>query len=118
MSDFQSVIREIVAFRDARDWRQFHTPRNLAAAVSIEAAELQEVMLWKTDREVDELLEGEKHERIREELADVLIFALLLAHETGVDPADAIRRKLERNEGKYPVDRAKGRADKYTELNG
>lgn len=118
MSEFKAVIREILAFRDARDWRQFHTPRNLAAALAIEAAELQELMLWKTDQEVEELLEGEKHQRITEELADVLIFALLLAHETGVDPDDAIRRKLERNEERYPEDLSKGRADKYSELNG
>ena len=118
MSEFQDVLREILAFRDARDWAQFHTPRNLAAAVAIEAAELQEVLLWMSDDEVDQLLEGEKHERVKEELADVLIYAFLMAHEADVDPIDAIRRKLEKNEGKYPVDRAKGRSDKYSELNG
>lgn len=117
MSDLPALTREILAFRDARDWQQFHTPRNLAAALAIEAAELQELMLWKTDQEVEELLGGEKHQRVKEELADVLIFALLFAHETGVDPVEAIRGKLERNEERYPEDLSRGRADKYSDLN-
>lgn len=117
MSEIRSLIEEIVTFRDERDWHQFHTLRNLAAALAIEAGELQEVMLWKTDGEVEELLEGDGHELITDELADVLIFALLVAFEAGVDPAEAIRRKLQLNEERYPADLSKGRADKYTDLN-
>lgn len=116
VSHLDDLLKKILAFRDARDWEQFHTPRNLAAALAIEAAELQEVMLWKTEDEVRELLDSPKITRLEEELGDVLIFALLLADAIGVDPAEAVRRKLQENAAKYPEDQARGRADKYTEL--
>ena len=110
-----NLITEIVAFRDARDWSQFHTPRNLATALSIEAAELQESMLWKTDAEVADLTrDAASITPLRHEAADVLIYALLFCNRLGIDPAQAIRDKLALNAEKYPVDRAKGRADKYT----
>ena len=110
MSDpLSELTREIVAFRDAREWAQFHDPKNLALAISIEAAELNEHFLWKDPG--DERAEG-----VREELADVLIYALLMAHHYGADPAALVRAKLLVNEAKYPADRARGRADKYTDL--
>src|SRR5688572_30625673 len=111
MDDRLSVLtEEIVRFRDERDWAQFHTPRNLAAALSIEAAELQETMLWKTDAQVhDELADTSRAARVREEVADVLIYALLLCHASGITPAQAIRDKLEQNRAKYPPDKARGR---------
>ncbi|MEI6037098.1 MAG: MazG-like family protein [Planctomycetota bacterium] len=105
------------AFRDARDWAQFHTPKNLAAAIAIEAAELQERFLWKTDAEVDSQMQaGAKRDATIEEIADVLLYALLLADRLDVDIGKAIRNKLAANERKYPVALAKGRANKYTEL--
>jgi len=109
------LLSEILTFRDARDWAQFHTPRNLAAALSIEAAELQETMLWKTDDEVQVLLQGgEKSKRVHEEIGDVLIYGLLFCSAIGIDPAEAIRKKLALNAQKYPVERARGSAVKYT----
>lgn len=118
MDDFKTALAEILQFRNARDWAQFHTPRNLAAALSIEAAELQELMLWKSDAEVDQLQQDDKkREALRHEIADVLIYALLLANSVGVDPAAAIREKLEHNAAKYPVEKARGSAAKYTEYN-
>jgi NTP pyrophosphatase (non-canonical NTP hydrolase) len=111
-----SLTETIVRFRDERDWEQFHTPKNLAAALSVEVAELQETMLWKTDDEVDELLKDPSgRQRVAHEIADILIYAMLMAQATHIDPAEAIRSKLEENAIKYPVDKARGNAKKYTE---
>ena len=116
-SELDAVVREIVAFRDERDWVQFHTPRNLAVAVAIEAAELQQLLLWKSDEEAASLLTTPKgHLEATRELADILIFALLFCSELGIDPIDAVRRKLIENARKYPVAAAKGNALKYTQL--
>lgn len=111
------LLVEILRFRDERDWKQFHAPRNLAAALSVEAGELQELMLWKTDAAVVDLVHSAKgRRRLEEEIADVLIYALLLSHEVGVDPTRAILRKLVQNAKKYPVNLSKGVAVKYSEL--
>lgn len=113
----QDLIDELIAFRDAREWEQFHTPRNLAAALAIEAAELQEEMLWKSDREVAELVGSSSgRERVSEEIADVMIYALLFCEAVGVEPISAVRAKLQKNAAKYPVEKSKGRSAKYTEL--
>jgi|SRR5271169_5706638 len=118
MDRLGSVIAEILRFRDERDWAQFHTPKNLATALSIEAAELQELMLWKTDGEVAELLAAaDGKAQFVAEVADVLIFSLLLFERLGVDPVDAMRSKLEENKVKYPVELARGNATKYSHLN-
>lgn len=115
--DLPSLIEEIVAFRDERDWQQFHTPRNLAAALAIEAAELQEAMLWKDESEVADLVASKPgHGELSDEIADVLIYALLFAYAAGIDPEVAIRVKLKKNAEKYPVEKAKGSAAKYTDL--
>jgi dCTP diphosphatase len=117
MSELQELMRKILSFRDERNWQQFHTPRNLAAALAIEAGELQEVMLWKTDSEVETLLnspEGKKD--ISAEIADVLIYGLLLCDATAIDPVVAITEKLIQNGQKYPSDLARNSAAKYTKL--
>jgi NTP pyrophosphatase (non-canonical NTP hydrolase) len=117
MNEFQDLAKAIVTFRDRRNWQQFHSLKNLAAGLSVEAAELQEVLLWKTDAEASEFLQSPSgHNRLGEEISDVLIFGLLLCHEAGLDPAKAVRGKLRQNAKKYPVRLAKGRALKYTEL--
>ena len=114
---WSALLKEILEFRDQRDWKQFHTPKNLAAAIAIEAAELQEHFLWKSDAEVKTSLSNpEKKEKVVEELADVLIYTLLLADQLGVDVDAAVRRKLQHNAKKYPVEKAKGSHKKYTEL--
>ena len=113
----RDITSELVAFRDARDWAQFHTPRQLAAALAIEAGELQQVMLWKTDAEVTaELSKGSLMPEIGDEIADVLSFALLLAHDLGLDPADLIRNKIKNNEERYPAEKSRGRSTKYDKL--
>lgn len=109
----QSLTDAIVAFRDERDWEQFHTPKNLAAAISIEAAELQELYLWE---EKGSTSLRRDPERAAEEIADVLIFALLFCHQCEIDPEKAIRRKLELNRERYPIEQSRGRSLKHTEL--
>jgi NTP pyrophosphatase (non-canonical NTP hydrolase) len=105
----KELIRKITSFRDARDWRKFHNTKDLSIAISIEAAELCEVFLWKKPDEAN-------NEKVKEELADVFIYALLLSHEMGFDPEEIIRWKLDINERKYPVGLASGNAKKYDEL--
>jgi NTP pyrophosphatase (non-canonical NTP hydrolase) len=114
---WQSLTAEVRRFRDQREWSQFHTPKNLAAAIAIEAAELQERFLWKTDKEIERDLEAvPKRQAVVEEIADVLMFALLLADRLDIDIGTAITDKLAANELKYPVALARGNARKYTEL--
>ena len=114
LADLGQAVRD---FRDARDWAQFHTPRQLAAATAIEAAELQERFLWKTDADVEaDMADAAKRAGVAEEIADVVMFAMLLADRLGIDLAAAITAKLAANERKYPVALARGSARKYTEL--
>jgi NTP pyrophosphatase (non-canonical NTP hydrolase) len=105
----EEAIKKLRAVRDARDWKKFHNPKDLALALSIESSELLEVFLWKSAEEADIA-------KVREELADVLAYALLLADNYGLDPQQIVLDKIELNEAKYPVDKAKGTARKYTEL--
>ena len=112
MSDIKTVIEELIRFRDARNWEQFHDSKNLASAISIEAAELNELFLWKNGEEAEEV----DKDRLKEELADVLAFTLLLAEKHGFDVKQIVLDKIRKNNEKYPVDRAKGTAKKYTEL--
>ncbi len=117
LDTWQALLDEARRFRDARDWSQFHTPKNLAAAIAIEAAELQERFLWKSDKEIDrDLKDSAKRDAVVEEVADVFLFALLLADRLDIDVGKAIAGKLAANELKYPVALARGNARKYTEL--
>ena len=105
----------IVAFRDERDWKQYHSPRNLAASISIEAAELLELFQWSSDESIARDVEAQRVD-LERELADILIYCLLLARDTGVDPAAAVIAKLEENALKYPAAKARGSRAKYTQL--
>jgi dCTP diphosphatase len=109
------LMKEILKFRDRRDWAQFHDPKNLAEAISIEASELLEHFLWKTAKESRKITK-EKREKLAAEIADILIFSMLFAHETGIDIEKAILDKIHHNDTRYPVDKAKGSSKKYTEL--
>jgi len=115
MNELDFVTQRIRAFRDARDWRKFHNPKNLACSITIEAAELLEHFQWKTPEEstAHALI---KKEALSEEIADVGIYLIALADNLGINLLEAIDRKLAINEIKYPVDKAKGSAAKYTEL--
>lgn len=103
------ALERLREFRDARDWKQFHNPKDLALAISIESGELLEAFLWKAPEQAD-------REKVQEELADVLSFALLLADSCGFDANQIILEKIAKNEKKYPVEKARGTAKKYTEL--
>ena len=114
-SELSAVQRKILDFRNARDWAQFHDPKNLAEALSIEAGELLENFLWKTT-EQSRNLTAEELKNVKEELADIFIFLTYLSKEYKIDLLEEVKRKVEINEAKYPVDKAKGSAKKYTEL--
>ncbi|HEX6456699.1 MAG TPA: nucleotide pyrophosphohydrolase [Solirubrobacterales bacterium] len=114
-SDFASVQARLERFRDERDWAQFHGPANLAKAISVEAAELLELFLWVGGEGEEEVMENRRSE-VEAELADVLIQCLNFANATGIDVGAAIDRKIESNGERYPVERSKGSASKYTEL--
>ncbi|WP_144138071.1 nucleotide pyrophosphohydrolase [Paraburkholderia sp. BCC1884] len=111
------LLKQVLAFRDARDWKQFHTLRNLIVSTSIEAGELLETIQWKTDAEVDDLLLDPKRKKhLEHECADVLIYLMLVAHTAGFDLVEAAKEKVALNEERYPVEKSKGTATKYSEL--
>lgn len=107
------LIEELLGFRSERDWEQFHTPRNLAISLSLEASEVLELFQWQDPRgeAVQALLP-----RLREELADVAVYLTYLCHDLGIDLETAVREKMLQNRRKYPVELSKGSAKKYTEL--
>lgn len=109
MSEIKTLTAEIVSFIQERDWEQFHQPKDTALALSIEASELNEAFLWKREDEVD-------INKIKEELADVLIYSLDLARQYNLDVEQIIRTKIQKNREKYPVVKCKGSSKKYTEL--
>ena len=113
MSDIQELIEKVIKFRDDRDWKQFHTPKDLAINVSLEASEVLEHFLWKNKKEIKEHIENHKSD-IADELADVFVTILLMSHDLKVDIKDAVLNKLKQNEKKYPISRAKGKHLKYT----
>jgi NTP pyrophosphatase (non-canonical NTP hydrolase) len=115
--DWESLRQEILQFRNDRDWEPFHTPKNLAAAIAIEASELQECFLWKTDSEIADLLSDPIQRRKAEmEVADVFIYLILLVDKMGMSVQESVRTKIKLNDRKYPVQKAKGNAKKYSEL--
>jgi NTP pyrophosphatase (non-canonical NTP hydrolase) len=111
----QDTIAKIRRFRDERDWRKFHDPKNLAASISIEAGELLELFQWMSGEEATRFA-AENKERVSEEIADVAIYLIELADITGIDLAHAIEGKLEKNAKKYPVEKSRGVWTKYTDL--
>ncbi len=108
----KETINVVLKFRDDRDWKQFHNPKDLALSISIEAAELLEVFQWSGD----DLYCSSKKDRIKEELADVLNYSILLADVCGFDLDEIVQEKVRINENRYPVNKAKGSSKKYTEL--
>lgn len=109
MTDIQEITQALASFSNARDWDQFHNPKDLALAISIESGELVEQFLWKEAADADP-------EKVKQELADVLAFALLLANKYKWNVKQIVLDKLKENELKYPVNKAKGTAKKYNEL--
>ncbi len=111
------LTKRLITFRDARDWRQFHSLKNLTASLNIEAGELLQLTQWENEAEAEAKFEvpGEK-EKLADELADIFIYILLICERQGINLIDAASAKIEKNEAKYPVEKAKGNSKKYTEL--
>jgi NTP pyrophosphatase (non-canonical NTP hydrolase) len=119
--DDNTTIKElkklVIAFRDERDWKKYHNPKDLAVSMSIEAAELLELFQWKTVDEIKEMLKSnEKYQKVCEELADVIVYCIDLADAINADISEVVNKKLEHNRKKYPIEKSKGIAKKYTEL--
>lgn len=111
------LTSKITKFRDERDWKQFHSLKNLIASLSIESAEMTALLQWKSDCEADELLDdAEFREKLSDEVADVLIYLLLIAEKARIDPIDAAYKKIARNEQRYPVEKSRGNSKKYNEI--
>lgn len=114
----EELTRRLIAFRDERDWRRFHSLKDLMLSVGVEAGELLEIAQWKGEDEVERRVREDPdfRERLAEECADVFIYLLLIAERVGIDLAQAAADKIEANARNYPVDKARGTARKYTEL--
>ncbi len=108
----QETIDKILKFRDDRDWKQFHNPKDLAISLSLEASELLEIFQWSGN----DLVCSEKKDKIAEELADVVIYCVHMADACNLDLDEIVQKKLAVNNEKYPVNKAKGKSDKYSEL--
>jgi dCTP diphosphatase len=115
MSELLELQRRVIAFRDARNWKQFHNPKDVAISLVLEATELLEHFQWKTQAEVEEHLRTH-HDDVSDELVDVLYWILLMANDLSVDLPKALEAKMAQNEAKYPVSKAKDSHKKYTEL--
>jgi NTP pyrophosphatase (non-canonical NTP hydrolase) len=117
LPSLEALTARLIEFRDARDWRQFHSLKDLILSLNLEASELLELTQWQSEAAFDaRVADVELRQRLQEECADVLLYLLLIAERAGIDLCAAAAEKIEANEAKYPVDRARGTAKKYTEL--
>ena len=116
--DLEELTRRLIEFRDERDWRQFHSLKNLIMSAALESAEIMELTQWKDDEAVERAAQGDTQFRARlaEECADVFLYLLLICERADIDLTEAAISKLELNARKYPVEKARGNAKKYTEL--
>src|ERR1035437_1679832 len=115
MTKIEDLAKRIIAFRDARDWKQFHNPKDLALSLVLEATEVMEHFQWKNPKEMKEHLKNSKGE-IADELADTLYWLIIMSHDFDIDLLDALDKKLKKIEAKYPVEKAKGKHTKYNKL--
>jgi len=112
--DISELQAKAIQFRDDRDWAQYHNPKDLAISLSLEAAELLEIFQWKGSEEIERLKsDSQVQQKVREELGDIFIYALTLAHEFSFDPAEIVLDKLRVNERRYPKEKVRGKAEKY-----
>ncbi len=113
----KELTDELIAFRDARDWKRFHSLKNLMISLNLEVSELLELTQWKDDAEVEKAVNSAVFRTsFEEECADILLYLLLISERAGIDLAAAAARKIEKNAAKYPVEKSRGNAKKYTEL--
>lgn len=113
--DLNTLKEMVVKFRDARDWKQFHNPKDTSLSLVLEAAELMEHFQWKNTEEIAAYLKTNKGD-VAEELSDVLYWVLLIAHDLDIDLPTAFKKKLKKNAEKYPISKSRGRHTKYTKL--
>jgi len=114
----EELTQQLIEFRDARDWRQFHLLKDLILSLNLEAGELLELSQWQPEQKFEEaaINDPKMQQRLKEECADVLLYLLLIAERTGIDLQAAAQEKLAANNAKYPVDKSRGTSAKYTEL--
>jgi len=115
MKEIENLTKEIVSFRDEREWKQFHNPKDMSLSLVLEAGEVMEHFQWKNGEEMEKYVTEHKDE-IGEELADVLYWILLINHDLNINILEALEKKIKKNKEKYPVEKAKGRHTKYTDL--
>lgn len=111
----EEIIKKVIKFRDDRNWKKFHNPKNLAISISIEANELLEHFQWKDLKESKEYAESNR-DKISSEVADIIIYLLYLCHDLNINLVDSINKKLKENNSKYPVSKSKGKSLKYNQL--
>jgi dCTP diphosphatase len=114
MNKILELTKRIIDFRDARHWKQFHNPKDVALSLVLEASEVMEHFQWKNEDEIKKYIKTNKA-AISEELADVLYWVLLMSHDLKIDILEALENKIDKNEIRYPVEKAKGNAKKYSE---
>ena len=115
MSDIKDLTEKIIKFRDERDWKQFHNPKDMALSLVLEAGEVMEHFQWKNKEEIEKYVKTNKEE-IGEELADVLYWILLMSYDLKINVLDALDKKIRKNEKNYPIEKAKGKHTKYNKL--
>ena len=115
MDSIKDITKQIIRFRDERDWKQFHSPKNLAISISLEANELLEHFQWNENDEIDKYVKNKKQE-IAEEMADVFNYLILMANDLDIDLLKVTEQKLKKSAEKYPIKKAKGNSNKYTIL--
>lgn len=115
MKNISDLTKRIIAFRDARDWKQFHNPKDLALSLVLEAGEVMEHFQWKNKEEMERYVK-ENNIAIGEELADVLYWVLLMSHDLDINVLEALEKKIVKNEEKYPIEKARGNHTKYIKL--
>lgn len=109
------LVQKLLDFRHQRDWQQFHTPKDLAISLSIEASELLEWFQWNSDEQITQKLNSAKREALEDEVADVVAYLTYLCHDLDIDLNKAVEAKINKNAAKYPIDKVKGRSNKYNE---
>ena len=114
MSDIQELTKKVITFRDKRDWKQFHNPKDLALSITLEAAEILEHFQWKSKEEIEEYVKTQKKD-ISDEIADVIKYILMMCHDLDIDITAAVLSKMKEDEKKYPVEKVRGSHKKYTE---
>lgn len=116
MDKIIELTERLIKFRRERDWEKFHKPKDIAISLCLESAELLEHFQWKSDDEINRYIQSEALSKIKEEVADITIYILLFCKDLNIDLYDEVVKKINKNEARYPVDKAKGRADKYDKL--